>query len=499
MKHFKKILVANRGEIACRVFHTLREMEIASVAVFSDADRNSLHTELADEGLYIGPSSPHESYLNQEVIIEAAKKAKADAIHPGYGFLSENAEFAQKVIDAGIVFIGPSPESIRLMGDKVDSRRHMQHSGIAVVPGTDPITDQTLLQTKRKLSEMGYPVLLKASAGGGGKGMRLVQGEDQLETSLEASRREAQKAFGSDLVYAEKFIVSPRHIEFQILGDGCGNAIHLNERECSIQRRHQKVIEESPSTAVSPKLRKEMGEAAVKAAQSIQYAGAGTIEFILDATGRFYFLEMNTRLQVEHPITELTTGIDLVREQIQIAEGQGLRFSQIDIKSHGQAIECRIYAEDPGNHFLPQAGKIHFLQEPKIPGVRCDSGFKSGDTISTEYDPLISKLSVHATTRSAAIQKMKVALKNYIILGTTTNRPFLMDLIGHEAFARGETDTSFIEKYFANWKPSQRYGELAQLLAKKMEEDGTCFGSEMNREAYGQNPWLSLRNWEIGI
>jgi acetyl-CoA carboxylase biotin carboxylase subunit len=494
-KKINKVLVANRGEIACRILNTLKEMGLASVAIFSEADKDALHRQWADQAFCVGKASPRESYLDQDAILQCAQKSGANAIHPGYGFLSENAEFARKVTKAGMIFIGPTKESIELMGDKVASRQHAHSLGVPVIPGTSSITESNIIQIKNQLEGIGYPVLLKASGGGGGKGMRVVQRESDLEQNCAAARREALAAFGDDTIYAEKWISSPRHIEIQILGDGQGNAIHLNERECSIQRRHQKVVEETPSLALTPEIRQQMGEVAVKIASSIQYAGAGTMEFILDGKGQFFFLEMNTRLQVEHAVTEMVTGIDLVREQVDIASGNGLKFSQDEIVSRGHAIECRIYAEDPAHHFFPQAGVIHLLREPKFPGVRHDCGFQSGDKVGTEYDPMISKLIVHACDRPTAIQKMRCALTDLIILGITTNRQFCLDLISHPAFAKGEIDTAFIERHFSHWKPTQKYRELAGILSEKLKTEPN---HTENASKQYSSPWESLRKWRMG-
>jgi len=441
----KKVLVANRGEIALRVMRTCREMGILSVAVYSDADRNSMHVRYADQAFHIGPSPSNESYLVIDKIIEAAKKSKADAIHPGYGFLSENAEFSDRCKKEGIIFIGPSSFSISNMGDKITARRTITKAGVPVVPGTtDPLTsDEDALKV---VKEIGLPVMIKASAGGGGKGMRLVKTKEEIVPSLRAAKSEALAAFGDDTVYVEKYIESPHHIEFQILADQHGNVIHLFERECSVQRRHQKVIEETPSPLMNPKIREEMGKHAVDVARAAKYEGAGTIEFIVDDNLNYYFLEMNTRLQVEHPITERVVGIDLVREQINIANGKTLRYKQEELSQNGHAIECRIYAEDPDNNFLPSPGLIQHITEPLGFGVRHDGYVYEGYEIPIYYDPLISKLIVWGKTRLEAIERMKRALFAYKITGVKTSIKFLEKIMNTPDFVNGNYNTHFIEE-----------------------------------------------------
>jgi len=441
----KKILVANRGEIAVRIMRSCREMGILSVAVFSEADRTSMHVRYADEAYFIGPSPSNESYLNMDKILEVAKISKAEAIHPGYGFLSENAVFAQKVNEAGIIFIGPSPEAITSMGDKVTARKLMESSGVPVVPGTKKSLESKA-ELHRVAEEIGYPIMIKASAGGGGKGMRLVKDAKDLDSSYQMAKSEALSSFGNDTVYIEKYIESPHHIEFQILGDKFGNIIHLFERECSVQRRHQKVVEETPSPHMTLKLRKKMGQYAVKAAKSVNYVGAGTIEFLVDDKHNFYFLEMNTRLQVEHPITERITGVDLVKEQIKVAAGEKLTYGQDDIIMHGHSIECRIYAEDPQNNFMPNPGLIRHISEPLGLGVRTDGYVYEGYEIPIYYDPMISKLIIWAKTREEAIQRMKRALYEYKITGVKTSIPFLEKIMDTPDFVKGKYNTHFIEK-----------------------------------------------------
>jgi len=441
---FRKILIANRGEIAVRIIRACEERGLRTVAVYSDADRRALHVRRADEAYHIGPAPASESYLRIDRILDVARRSGADAIHPGYGFLAENAEFAQACADAGVVFIGPPPAAIAAMGDKVEARRRMQAAGVPVVPGTEAGLPHEELQ--RAAEELGYPVMVKAAAGGGGKGMRLVRERGELPAALAAAGREAQAAFGDSRVYLEKVIEGARHIEIQILADTQGNAIHLGERECSIQRRHQKLIEEAPSVAVDAELRQRMGEVATRAARAAGYVNAGTIEFLLDSTGKFYFLEMNTRLQVEHPVTEMVTGVDIVKEQLAIASGRRMRYRQEDISPKGWAIECRITAEDPYNGFLPSAGSITMLQEPTGPGVRVESGIYEGTEITFHYDPMIAKLVVWGETRAEAILRMRRALKEYRIGGIHTSIPFHQKIMEHTEFIWGTFDTGFIER-----------------------------------------------------
>jgi acetyl-CoA carboxylase biotin carboxylase subunit len=443
---FKKVLVANRGEIAVRILRACEERGVETVAVYSDADRNALHVRYANEAYRIGPPPSVESYLRIDKIIDVAKKAGADAIHPGYGFLAENDDFAQACVDAGITFIGPSPESMRLMGDKISARKTVIAAGVPVVPGTVAgLHDEEM---HAEAERIGYPVLVKASAGGGGKGMRVVRAAEDLESSLGAARREAKGAFGDDTVYLEKLIERPRHIEIQVLGDMHGNVIHLGERECSIQRRHQKLIEEAPSVAVNAALRARMGEVAVKAAKSVGYYSAGTMEFLLDQSGNFYFLEMNTRLQVEHPVTELVTGVDIVKEMMTIAAGRRLRWKQEDIKPKGWAIECRITAEDPINNFMPSGGVVSTLQEPTGPGVRVESGIYEGFEVSLFYDPMIAKLIVWGENRAEALLRMRRALNEYRIGGIKTSIPFHQQMMNSTQFMWGTFDTNFLQDRF---------------------------------------------------
>ena len=446
-KLFNKILIANRGEIAVRLIRACRELGITAAAVYSEPDRPSLHVLKADEAYSIGPAAAAESYLNIDRILETAKRCNADAIHPGYGFLSENAAFAQACGDAGIKFIGPSPVSIDLMGSKTRARQQMQKAGVPFVPGTSRGLE-SLTKAREVAAELGYPVMLKAAAGGGGKGMRLVSTESELASSFDAARSEAQRAFGNDEVYLEKAITDPRHIEMQILADEHGNCVYLGERECSIQRRHQKVLEESPSPAVTADMRRRMGETAVRAAKAAGYSNAGTIEFLADAAGNFYFLEMNTRLQVEHPITELVTGLDLVHLQIRIAAGEKLPFEQEQVQLRGHAIECRIYAEDPENNFFPSPGRITSSIEPSGPGIRVDSGIYSGWNVGTDYDPLLSKLIAYGADRSQAIARMRRAVDEYVISGVKTNLSLFRRVLTDADFLAGKTDTGYLARLF---------------------------------------------------
>jgi acetyl-CoA carboxylase biotin carboxylase subunit len=442
----RKVLVANRGEIAVRITRTLREMGIEVVAVYSEADRTSLHVRMADEAVPIGPAPAAESYLRVDRIVDAARATRCDAIHPGYGFLSENPELPEACDRAGIVFIGPPASAMRAMGSKTSARERMAAAAVPVVPGARCASTDEALAAAQALS---YPVMLKASAGGGGKGMRLVTGPREMASSWERARSEAKKYFGDDTVYLEKAIDHPRHVEIQVLGDRDGHLVHVFERDCSIQRRNQKVLEETPSPAASPDLVARMGAIAVRGAESVGYFSAGTFEFLLAPDGAFYFLEMNTRLQVEHPVTELVTGLDLVREMVRVAEGEALGFGQHDLAARGAAIECRVYAEDPVT-FLPSPGTIGELTVPAGPGVRDDGGVTAGSTVSSYYDPLVSKLSVWASTRERAIARMRRALSEYVVTGIRTNLAFHERLLAHPEFLAGRYDTGFIERYAAD-------------------------------------------------
>lgn len=444
---FKKVLIANRGEIAVRIIRACRELGISPVAIFSVVDVDSLHVRMADEAVCVGPAASIQSYLNIPAIIEAAKKTKCEAIHPGYGFLAENAQFARAVTDAGIVFVGPTPEAMEIMGSKITARRAATEAGVPIVPGTvEPLT--SLENAKNRAEQFGYPVMLKAAAGGGGKGMRLVQSATELPSAFETAQAEAAAAFADSSLYLEKAVERPRHIEIQVFADGLGNVVHLGERECSIQRRHQKVIEECPSPINDADLRQRMGEAAKTLARAVQYTGAGTVEFLLsDATREFYFLEMNTRLQVEHPVTELVTGFDLVREQFRVANGEPLSFKQEDVQWRGHAIECRIYAEDPDNNFFPSPGRISYLQEPSGPGIRVDTGVQMHSEVSIHYDPMVAKLAVWGSTRLEAIDRLARALDEYTVTGITTTLPFFRDVVRDEEFIAAKLDTGFIPRF----------------------------------------------------
>lgn len=442
---FKKILIANRGEIALRIIRACREMNIETVAVFSEADRDALHVREADQAVCIGPNPSAKSYLNIPNILSAAELTGVDAIHPGYGFLSENARFAEICESSGITFVGPSPLAIETMGDKATARKTMIEAGVPVVPGSKEII--TDVEAAAKIAEeIGYPVLIKASAGGGGKGMRVAQNEKELVKSIQAAQTEAQAAFGNDEVYLEKYVEEPRHIEFQILADKFGNVVHLGERDCSLQRRHQKLLEESPSAAMTPELRQAMGDAAVAAVKAANYSSVGTIEFLLDKHNQFYFIEMNTRIQVEHPVTELVTGVDLIKEQIRIAAGEPLTFKQEDIQVRGWAIECRINAENTEKNFMPSPGTIEYYHVPGGPGIRVDSAVYQGYTIPPYYDSMVGKLIVWGGDREEAIQRMKRALEEFVIEGIHTTIPFHLKVLDNAFFRRGEVYTNFIQR-----------------------------------------------------
>jgi len=470
MKAINSILIANRGEIASRIIRTCKKMGIRSVAIYSDADRGTPYTREADQAVHIGGNDLATSYLDQDKIIATAQKVGADAIHPGFGFLSENAGFAQKVQDAGLIFIGPRPEAIEAMGSKSKAKDIMRKHEVPVIPGYQG-EDQSVERLSAEALKIGFPVLLKAAAGGGGKGMRIVNAEKELKASIEGAKREGQSSFGDDELIIEKYFPSSRHIEFQIFGDQHGNAIHLLERECSIQRRYQKIIEESPSPALTEALRSEMGEAAVKAAKSLNYDNAGTVEFILSDKNEFFFLEVNTRLQVEHPVTEEVTGLDLVQMQIEVAEGRPLSVTQEDIKGNGYAIECRLYAEDAANDFMPATGKILKWSTPDIDGLRIETGVESGSVISTHYDPMIAKLITHGKDRAEAQRKMSAALSNLNCLGLTTNQDFLKAILANTDFQAGKYDTHFLLNQFsyAN-EQSQQAVEVAAIAASAFDK-----------------------------
>ncbi|MFA6571731.1 MAG: acetyl-CoA carboxylase biotin carboxylase subunit [Bacteroidota bacterium] len=494
---FKKILIANRSEIACRVIRACKEMGICTVAVYSTADSKALHVQTADEAVCIGPPPALQSYLNMEAVIQAAKDTGCEAIHPGYGFLAENPVFNQKVRDAGLVFIGPNPEPMELLGSKVKSRVAMIKAGVPVIPGMKS-SSKVLKDFEDTAEKMGYPVLIKASAGGGGKGMRVVHKSEELQSSVEGAMRESKSAFGSDEVYLEKYIESPRHVEFQVAADNSGNAVYLFERECSIQRRHQKIIEEAPSPVMNAELRKKMGETAVKVIQTAKYNNVGTVEFLVDKNLNFYFLEVNARIQVEHPITEMTTGIDLVKLQISIATGEVLPFKQKDLRQSGHSIECRIYAEDPDNNFMPSSGKILFLKEPSGTGVRFDSGIYQGAEIPVFYDPVLAKLIVWGKDREEARSRMIIALKNTVILGVKTSIPFMLKALEHDEYINGNTFTDFIEKNLCNVelhdKSKLRAAFMASALHANLANKSKTISSKNNEIP---SPWLSIGKWEI--
>ena len=444
----KKILVANRGEIALRVMRSAKKMGIKTVAVYSEADRNAMHVRFADEAVYLGAAPSSESYLVMDKVLEAAKTTGADGIHPGYGFLSENAIFAQMVEDAGITFIGPRPHAIKVMGDKLEAKETVKDYDIPMVPGIDEaVTDVEL--AKKIAVEVGFPILIKAAAGGGGKGMRVVNSLEELPEQMKRAISEAVSAFGNGAVFIEKYVTSPRHIEIQVLADTHGNVVHLFERECSVQRRHQKVVEEAPSAVLTPEIRQAMGKAAVDVAKACDYVGAGTVEFLLDGDMNFYFLEMNTRLQVEHPVSELITGIDLVEQQIKVARGEKLTFTQEDLKIKGHALEIRVYAEDPLENFSPNVGTLTTYQRPTGKGVRLDDGYDEGMEIPIYYDPMIAKLITYGDSREEAIHLMKGAIKNYKIEGIQTTLPFGAFVCEHEAFTSGNFDTHFVKNYYS--------------------------------------------------
>jgi len=487
---FDKILIANRGEIAVRIIRACKDLGCKTVAVYSDADRSSLHVALADEAYNIGPPKPTESYLVKEKIIEVAKKSGAEAIHPGFGFLSENDSFAELCEKEGIVFIGPSAEAIRLMGDKITARKIAKDAKVPLVPGSDGAVSD--VEASRVADEIGFPVMIKASAGGGGKGMRLVREKSEFEGMLRMAKSEAFSAFGDDSIFVERFIEQPRHIEIQILADSHGKVLHLNERECSIQRRHQKVIEEAPSAFITAKTRKKMGETAVRIAEAVNYQGAGTVEFIMDQKQNFYFLEMNTRVQVEHPVTEMITGIDIVKWMIRIATGEKLPFRQNDIKINGHAVECRVYAEDPETNFLPSPGPLHYVRVPSGPGIRDDSSIYSGYEVTSFYDPMLSKLVTWGETREDAVNKMASALREYIVLGVKTNLGFLVRVMEEEEFRKASIDTAYIDRHPELLKPDSIEIEPALIAAAITMENSTVESSSINGKTNTGSNWKML-------
>ena len=490
-----KILVANRGEIALRVMRSAREMGIKTVAVFSEADRSALHVRYADEAVCIGPAPSNQSYLIGEKIIEACKATGAQAIHPGYGFLSENAAFARAVKEAGLILIGPTPEAMEIMGNKLSAKAAALKYDIPMVPGTEEaITD--IEEAKQRAIEVGFPILIKAAAGGGGKGMRIVEQVADFDEQMHLAVSEATSAFGDGSVFIERYVTSPRHIEIQVLGDTHGNIVHLFERECSVQRRHQKVVEEAPSAVLTSEIREKMGRCAVDVARSVSYVGAGTVEFILDENLDFFFLEMNTRLQVEHPVTEMITGLDLVKEQIKIARGEALSFKQEDLKINGHAVELRVYAEDPLNNFLPDIGTLQTYRTPKGNGVRVDDGFEEGMEIPIYYDPMIAKLITYGKDREEAIERMIRAIDEYDITGIQTTLGFGKFVMQHEAFTSGKFDTHFVGKYFKTDSLKSENEEEAMLAAiaavKLLQQEKTALNQSAESQV-SQSNWLRNR------
>ncbi len=497
MPEIKKILIANRGEIALRVMRTARELGIATVAVYSDADRAALHVRYADEAVHIGPAASSESYLRGDKIIEAARRTGADAIHPGYGFLSENAAFARQVREARLIFIGPSPEAIEVMGSKLAAKHTVAQYDIPMVPGTEGAIDDRA-EAKRVAESIGYPILIKASAGGGGKGMRVVEKAADFDEQMDRAVSEAVSSFGDGSVFIEKYITSPRHIEIQVLGDQHGNIIHLFERECSVQRRHQKVVEEAPSAVLTPKIREAMGRSAVQVARSCGYYGAGTVEFIVDENLDFFFLEMNTRLQVEHPVTELITGVDLVAQMIRIAEGKPLEIKQDDLTMTGHALELRVYAEDPANNFLPDVGTLQTYVRPQGNGVRVDDGFEQGMAIPIHYDPMIAKLVTYGQDRAEAIQKMIRAIEEYQITGVQTTLPFGTFVMRHEAFRSGNFNTHFVDKYFTpeslRTAPGDDLVAMAAVMSARVLESKKSVNQNTRPKTTVVSKWKMRKN-----
>lgn len=496
---FKKVLVANRGEIAVRIIKACQEIGIKTVAIYSDVDKNSPHVHLADESVPLGDPTPIESYLNIPKIIKIARDTKVEGIHPGYGFLAENPDFAKSCKDVGIKFIGPIAEVISLMGDKIAAKKTMHKAGVPVIPGYHG-SNQDNKSLIKEAKKIGFPLLVKAAAGGGGKGMRIVRSENALEESIESAKRESKSAFGDDTIFLEKYLDKPHHIEFQILADEHGNAIHLFERECSIQRRHQKIIEESPSPIVTQNLRDKMGKAAIDAAKAVGYTNAGTVEFMVDGNLNFYFMEMNTRLQVEHPITEMTTGIDLAKWQLKIASGEKLTVKQHSLIQRGHAIECRIYAEDPANGFLPSIGKLTKVEAPTGPNIRDDTGIYTGMEITPYYDPMLAKIVTYAENREENINKMIWALSHYVVLGVTTNIPFLKKVLEHNEFKKGNITTHFIDDYFQDWTIAKDGLPIDAIIALSVYDSIHKKSKDIVRykEVDPHNPWKHVGRWRVG-
>jgi acetyl-CoA carboxylase biotin carboxylase subunit len=491
----RRLLIANRGEIALRVIRACRELDIEPVAVHSDADAGARHVRAADVAVRIGPAPAAGSYLNSGAVIDAARRTGADAIHPGYGFLSENAAFARACASAGIIFVGPPPEAIERMGSKIAARALMERAGVPVVPGRTP-ADQTDAGLAAAANAVGFPVLVKASAGGGGKGMRVAVDAASLAEAVPAARREAQAAFGDGTLYVERLVQRPRHVEMQVFADAHGNVVHLFERECSVQRRHQKIIEESPSPALTAALRQRMGDAAITAARSAGYQNAGTLEFLVEGTGdvaRFYFLEMNTRLQVEHPVTEAITGTDLVRAQLLVAMGERLPWQQNDLSQRGHAIECRVYAEDPSSGFLPQAGLLRLYREPSAPGIRIDSGVEEGAQVPVQYDPMLAKVIASGESRDAARRRAIAALRSFPILGVRTNIPFLIKILGHAAFAAGDVHTGFIDEHIEDLREIREPDAVVAAVVAFARSSPAATNAVT--ADHGSDPWSSIARW----
>ena len=498
---FKKILIVNRGEIAIRIIRACKELGIRTVAVYSDADKNALHVRQADEAILLGDSAPNESYLNVEKLLNAARETSAEAVHPGYGFLSENADFAESVTNAGLIFIGPSPEAIRIMGDKAEAKIRMKAVGVPTIPGAEDV--ETLAEFELASDEIGYPVLVKAAAGGGGKGMRVVWAKEELNDAIESARREALYAFGDDRLIVEKYLPKAHHIEFQVFGDSQGHITHLFERECSVQRRHQKVIEESPSPLLTPELRAKMGAAAEEVAKAVNYTNAGTVEFIVDPdTHDFYFLEMNTRLQVEHPVTELVLGIDLAQWQIRVAAGEAFPYTHETFPQRGHAIEARLYAEDPENNFLPSTGVIYQFIEPSGPGIRVDSGIATGSEVSHFYDPMLAKIIVHAEDRATAIQRLQSALRHTVVHGVITNIGLLQNVLNHDDFQAGIVTTRWAEEMLDELRASPNLAFEA-IIAASLVDFGLLAASSAGCESQSSSPdphspWKTANGFRVG-
>jgi acetyl-CoA carboxylase biotin carboxylase subunit len=497
----RKVLVANRGEIAVRIIRACRELGLLTTAVYSEADRDALHVRLSDDAVAIGSADPRDSYLNTGRLITAARASGADAVHPGYGFLAESPAFAAAVAEAGLTFVGPPADVIAKLGNKIEARQLMAHAGVPIVPGYDHpgATDDELVTAGRRLAA---PLMIKAAGGGGGRGMRLVEHLDDLRPSLAAARREARGAFGSGELLLERHLSKVRHIEIQILADHAGTIVTLGERECSVQRRHQKLIEEAPSPWATPSLRATLGRAASTAAQAVGYVNAGSVEFLVETSGRYYFLEVNARLQVEHPVTECTTGVDLVKSQLRIAAGHRLAFDAVELQGH--AIECRVYAEDPAQDYAPSPGLILALEEPIGPGIRVDSGLRAGWQVPAAYDPLLAKAVVWDRTRSDAIDRMADALRRFVILGCRTNLEFLQDVIRHDAFKKGETTTEFLDQYFAGWKPNVPPLVIAAAAVAEVADDAagpspTGRDERAHKRPVGSDPWERLGSWRMGM